>query len=111
MAASANGSTTNSPSIQWLLAEGKRIRPMRAVENSSYRNSLRNDQTIYTEDIVPIEALQLFVSSIVRHIAVHYRKNSLFLFDDWHAHDGFIVLPKEDRRLYFTLPVSERSPG
>jgi hypothetical protein len=48
-------------------------------------------ETIYTEDLVPIRMLQTFVSSIVRHIELHYSGNSLFLFDDWHAHDGFIV--------------------
>jgi len=50
-----------------------------------------HNETIYTEDLVPIGALQVFVSSIVRHIEMYYGGNSLFLFDDWHAHDGFIV--------------------
>jgi hypothetical protein len=50
-----------------------------------------HDETIYSEDLVPIEALQAFVSSVIRHIGLYYPSNSLFLFDDWHAHDGFIV--------------------
>jgi len=50
-----------------------------------------HDETIYCEDLVPIGALQAFVSSIVQHIDLYYRSNSLFLFDDWHAHDGIIV--------------------
>ncbi len=50
-----------------------------------------HDETVYTEDLVPIEVLQTFVSSIVRHIELYYSGNLLFLFDDWHAHDGFIV--------------------
>lgn len=48
-------------------------------------------ETLFTEDFVPIVELQAFVSSIVRYIALYYPNNALFLFDDWHAHDGFIV--------------------
>jgi hypothetical protein len=50
-----------------------------------------HSETIYTENLVPAGALQAFVNSIVRHIDLYYPGNALFLFDDWHAHDGFIV--------------------
>lgn len=50
-----------------------------------------HDETIYTDDLVPIGALRQLVSSILGHIEQHYRGNPLFLFDDWHAHDGFVV--------------------
>jgi hypothetical protein len=50
-----------------------------------------HNETIYSEDLVPIDTLQAFTSSIVRHIDIYYPGRSLFLFDDWHAHDGYIV--------------------
>src|SRR5882762_684367 len=53
-----------------------------------------HDRTVYIEDLVRIEPLQKIVSSVVRHIELYYASNSLFLFDDWHAHDGYITTPK-----------------
>ncbi len=59
----------------------------------AWRSSARpfHNDTVYTEDPVPIASLQPFVSSILQHISFLYGGRSFFLFDDWHAHDGFIV--------------------
>ncbi len=59
----------------------------------AWRSSAKpfHNDTVYTEEPVPITALQPLVRSILQHISFCYCGRSLFLFDDWHADDGFIV--------------------
>ena|ERR1043166_3872469 len=49
-------------------------------------------ETVFSEDLVPIDALQPFLKSVAGHMKLYYPNSSFFTFDDWHAHDG-ILLP------------------
>ena len=65
-----------------------------------------HNETVYTEEFAPIDALQPFLKTIAAYIELSYPSALLFTLDDWHEHDGFIVpstpLAMSDLAQHFT---------
>lgn len=48
-------------------------------------------ETLYPLNDVLVRDALVAIPSALRHIELYYPDAQLFMFDDWHQHDGFIV--------------------
>lgn len=51
-------------------------------------------ETLYPLNDVFVRDALVAIPSALRHILLYYPSDQLFMFDDWHEHDGFVVQAK-----------------
>ncbi|GAB6098095.1 hypothetical protein JCM14469_43510 [Desulfatiferula olefinivorans] len=47
------------------------------------------------EDLFVLPELLVFLKTILKVLKREYSNSGLFVFDDWHEHDGYLTIPKE----------------
>jgi len=54
-----------------------------------------HDEVIYPEDLQPIFIFRKNIEEIINYIIKTYVGIDLFIYDDWHSHDGFVNSSKK----------------
>jgi hypothetical protein len=50
-----------------------------------------NGDCLRANELLPVEDLRAFLAEVVRELKVHHPDQTIYAFDDWHQHDGYIT--------------------